>query len=355
MEENRQFFAHRRFISTCVEKIRAARFVRFRVAVHLHVRGENLHFAPGTLEVKRFISTCVEKIIWSSQIWSSQTVHLHVRGENLIIVSFIYFPYGSSPRAWRKWRITVLSARHRRFISTCVEKISSAAVSAARRAVHLHVRGENTNCIPQFGIADGSSPRAWRKCAPITRRRKTQRFISTCVEKIGCAQYGITVVPVHLHVRGENVRHRDRPALVWRFISTCVEKIARLVLWRLTVTVHLHVRGENATARTKADRNAGSSPRAWRKFIIECQNLGVKRFISTCVEKIFCSAAICKQISVHLHVRGENWYGVVKKDKDGGSSPRAWRKWIKSETLTPEGTVHLHVRGENINRVTANG
>ncbi len=136
-----------------------------------------------------------------------------------------------------------------------------------------------------------------------------------------------------------------------RFISTCVEKIALHDCGRGSQAVHLHVRGENRKPQKVNRLNGGSSPRAWRKFSKCAADSHAPRFISTCVEKIFASGR--------------------PRQKPVGSSPRAWRK----STITPPDSigsrfistcvekigvlisaiqniaVHLHVRGENLYRI----
>ena len=113
----------KRFISTCVEKIVGREGGENGKTVHLHVRGENStsaiscarihgssprawrkYFAacPGHFSI-RFISTCVEKITGVLANFAFLAVHLHVRGENIIRLLSTVSPTGSSPRAWRKF------------------------------------------------------------------------------------------------------------------------------------------------------------------------------------------------------------------------------------------------------------
>ena len=148
-----------------------------------------------------------------------------MRGENALREFFADENGGSSPRAWRKSENEIFNDAEGRFISTCVEKMSLYLTGRIRRAVHLHVRGENGRPFPRARRLLGSSPRAWRKCS-------LSLFIN-------CDQ---------------------------RFISTCVEKISRPAGERSAMTVHLHVRGENSTKLITGTNYNGSSPRAWRKF-----------------------------------------------------------------------------------------
>ena len=113
-------------------------------------------------------------------------VHLHVRGENISESKSAAECVGSSPRAWRKYVGVAHDAIQQRFISTCVEKICVRHRRADWKTVHLHVRGENDRRKLNPQLEDGSSPRAWRKC------HRRNPFPAA--------------VTVHLHVRGENER-----------------------------------------------------------------------------------------------------------------------------------------------------
>ena len=275
---------------------------------------------------ERFISTCVEKIRWKDRPELSEPVHLHVRGENFNICQCQFFHNGSSPRAWRKCIFIFISKSDVRFISTCVEKISSTHAAIQRESVHLHVRGENCviGCIAS--VNHGSSPRAWRKFLFFSIFRATHRFISTCVEKIKSGKIRMQSTTVHLHVRGEN---QNRPKVLsynhgsspraWRkslaiqlnkrqdwFISTCVEKIIAGIETICQFSVHLHVRGENFALSQYVQCRIGSSPRAWRKLRLQKGFTLRERFISTCVEKILSMCLWTLNKPVHLHVRGEN-------------------------------------------------
>ena len=147
----------------------------------------------------------MEKILYTQCIQPRGAVHLHVRGENDFFYSRSNVLSGSSPRAWRKWPSFSASEAIARFISTCVEKMFPFAFHKLRSTVHLHVRGENIAAGRRKKRHDGSSPRAWRKFNQADYRNQLQRFISTCVEKIWLPKAVISLSPVHLHVRGENI------------------------------------------------------------------------------------------------------------------------------------------------------
>ena len=68
-----------------------------------------------------------------------------------------------SPRAWRKSKAKIEKIKRKRFISTCVEKMPYQIWQRLHLAVHLHVRGENTASKCRCTDSFGSSPRAWRK------------------------------------------------------------------------------------------------------------------------------------------------------------------------------------------------
>jgi hypothetical protein len=210
----------------------------------------------------------------------------------------------------------------------------------------------------------GSSPRAWRSFEQAEVRINPVRFISHALEKLP-APYPNHIVSVHLHARGEVAMRRTHAAAM-RFISTRVEKLHSTPTKPESSAVHLHARGEVVERGDRALTRYGSSPRAWRSFLLGFSLLCCDWFISTRVEKLFSARALQMRTAVHLHARGE-----VGREHDGdlrarGSSPRAWRsssprastrhtlrfistrveKLHGSPQRDPRGTVHLHARGE---------
>ncbi len=215
------------------------------VTVHLHVRGDNSNDwtrnpAPSgsfprawrqfrqncrNASLFRFISTCVETIILRRFQPSASSVHLHVRGDNAIVIPRTLSCIGSPPRAWRQYDLSKPFAILIRFISTCVETILRNTLQGPPLAVHLHVRGDNAASIARTRSRFGSSPRTWRQLASENELLQRKRFISTCVETIPRVGVRRSLIPVHLHVRGDNV-----------FIP-CMPTTH--------IPVHLHVRGDN--------------------------------------------------------------------------------------------------------------
>ena len=135
---------------------------------------------------------------------------------------------GSSPRAWGRCLITNSGNLYLRFIPTCVGQIKLRGVAALQNSRFI------PTCVGQIHKrlkfpqeSSGSSPRAWGRC-PFAALR-------------------VAVFAVHPHVRGADIPERHVRGEVARFIPTCVGQIAFQSIAALIY--------------------AGSSPRAWGRFI----------------------------------------------------------------------------------------
>ncbi len=191
---------------------------------------------------RRFIPTCVGRFPASRTASATRSVHPHVRGAVCVSVSGHCHCSGSSPRAWGGWRTWLATRSGRRFIPTCVGRLSAPSASSARR-----------------------------------------RFIPTCVGRLGGKFFSHCLAPVHPHVRGavqlsaavgtcvggSSPRawggyplHR-RPRHYLRFIPTCVGRLREYRAEGELELVHPHVRGAVMRARYSWYSLDGSSPRAW--------------------------------------------------------------------------------------------
>ena len=174
-----------RFIPTCVGQMLSKTKKREFSTVHPHVRGADYAFTAADS--------------------SNGSVHPHVRGADggERVMAYNY-PYGSSPRAWGRCRLTVA-------VPFC---------------------------------ACGSSPRAWGRFASITM--------------------ALSVLSVHPHVRGADGGSRPRPADGQRFIPTCVGQMLSLPsMTPLNAGSSPRAWGRFFMYPTASSRIAGSSPRAW--------------------------------------------------------------------------------------------
>ncbi len=194
-------------------------------------------------------------------------------------------------------------------------------------SVHPHARGENPCDRTGRPAVRGSPPRAWGKCLPDHRRRKSARFTPTRVGKISCEGTGAGSQPVHPHARGENegethglaVRvgspprawgkfpHRQ-PGDPWsRFTPTRVGKICASRRPLRGMSVHPHARGENVRRTSRSSSPSGSPPRAWGKLAQSERFADAVRFTPTRVGKIRRPMRLSQWYSVHPHARGENY------------------------------------------------
>ena len=170
-----------------------------------------------------------------------------------------------------------------RFIPTCVGQMKIPGHCGAASAVHPHVRGADCAGAHMGRSAIGSSPRAWGRFVLPGRRVSSSRFIPTCVGQIR---------------------------------SSAVCSCAR--------SVHPHVRGADSWCWSGGMAPAGSSPRAWGRFLHRRVNGLARRFIPTCVGQMAAGRTPPPPGSVHPHVRGADAGRWNWKQRAFGSSPRAW-------------------------------
>ena len=115
----------------------------------------------GLACLSRFTPTCVGKTRGPARAWPPVAVHPHVRGED-ISGRFACTPAdGSPPRAWGRRRHLACKRHGRRFTPTCVGKTFRSPSRHASRAVHPHVRGEDSWLRSSVFFTAGSPPRAW--------------------------------------------------------------------------------------------------------------------------------------------------------------------------------------------------
>ena len=208
------------------------------------------------------------------------------------------------------------------------------------------MRGENT--LPSLRLFDlfGSPPHAWGKCLLLSFLLAVIRFTPTCVGKMFCSVITPPEPSVHPHMRGENLFFRNcspgysgSPPHAWgkcfinifsklhdRFTPTCVGKIIFLLHYYPIISVHPHMRGENWYGTPQKCGYFGSPPHAWGKFQQSSYRQTNYRFTPTCVGKIPGTDKSLFALSVHPHMRGENIGVKGLEFLFLGSPPHAWGK-----------------------------
>ena len=199
-----RFRLPRRFTPTCVGKTVRETQTGEKVAVHPHMRGEDI---GGYLYL------------------SGLTVHPHMRGEDTTRHHRPVIVGGSPPHAWGRPQRWCFAAIILRFTPTCVGKTAVETAKGAIASVHPHMRGEDLNWEDSNGWRCGSPPHAWG------RHR--------------CGFHSVGDV---------------------RFTPTCVGKTCTLGLSLLLEAVHPHMRGEDSEPRRRARNAAGSPPHAWGRL-----------------------------------------------------------------------------------------
>jgi len=173
-------------------------------------------------------------------------------------------------------------------------------------SVHPHMRGDNRFRRFLWFLVLGSPPHAWGQSPCLNKPYHDCRFTPTCVGTIIPKSTPSDAIPVHPHMRGDNLQHHARSVLgcgspphAWgqcrlrtaqrsrtRFTPTCVGTISRRRYHRPNLSVHPHMRGDNLMARTPAALNHGSPPHAWGQCDLARVFPEVLRFTPTCVGTI---------------------------------------------------------------------
>src|SRR6266849_3082599 len=109
----------------------------------------------------RFTPTCVGTIThWAGPL-PQLAVHPHMRGDNVFPRIGGSASSGSPPHAWGQSLLLLYEERARRFTPTCVGTMSILAMAGTRDTVHPHMRGDNDQAAEHVRCVGGSPPHAW--------------------------------------------------------------------------------------------------------------------------------------------------------------------------------------------------
>ena len=332
--------------------------------VHPHVRGDDTAHALGDgrtlgspprawgrlvhaqspLGDVRFTPTCVGTTLPSRSIFHALPVHPHVRGDDPFLVVRGLACCGSPPRAWGRRIPAGDSPPPIRFTPTCVGTTRTGGRIFRGKTVHPHVRGDDKKTTRSRGLCDGSPPRAWGRRRAGPGPGAWRRFTPTCVGTTRSDHRGALAIPVHPHVRGDDLTIRSASssdlgspprawgrrerlgafALVTRFTPTCVGTTSCCLAQSQGATVHPHVRGDDPGPKETIGPVCGSPPRAWGRLRIRPTRPTTFRFTPTCVGTTFSGRPRAARVSVHPHVRGDDPGSGSRYVAQSGSPPRAW-------------------------------
>ena len=130
------------------------------------------------------------------------------------------------------------------------------------------------------------------------------------------------------HVRGV-LLHNCLELHSRRFIPTCVGKIFDSSCFSLYKRIHPHTRGENISLISSSGIYSDSSPHAWGKPHFTVLFTARIRFIPTCVGKTSPAFKFFFAGWVHPHTRWENTVMLRSLKISAGSPPIAWGKFSK--------------------------
>ncbi len=150
---------HSRFIPACAGNSPVRLRHTSRPSVHPRVRGEqaSTSFCQRPLAGS---SACAGNRRRPALRRREAPVHPRVRGEQETLRPILREVYGSSPRARGTGANPARRALEHRFIPACAGNSATASATAATRAVHPRVRGEQAAVANPRPTGIGSSPRA---------------------------------------------------------------------------------------------------------------------------------------------------------------------------------------------------
>ena len=251
---------------------------------------------------------------------------------------------GTSPRAWGEVRERTPRPPGLRNIPTGVGRRDRRAGRRGRRTEHPHGRGEKAPTCPEWGPADGTSPRAWGEADDPDADKDNLRNIPTGVGR--SVRYGQRDgrSTEHPHGRGEKRQGRMRSLCVsgtspraWgegarvrggrrrdRNIPTGVGRssVGKDVL--AGNPEHPHGRGEKLGQDVWFIAQNGTSPRAWGEGRCPGSRGTRARNIPTGVGRRIRPFGCSAMATEHPHGRGEKWRRYRTDRRHDGTSPRAW-------------------------------
>ena len=349
---------------TCVGKRVASRRSSTFWRVHPHVRGEErdlrrlqtalygppprawgrVRSYPRGADDRRSTPTCVGKsCCWDFQL-RRLAVHPHVRGEEILVPKSNTGGLGPPPRAWGRAHLEPSPPSIPRSTPTCVGKRLLVTVAAHVDGVHPHVRGEEPAARYGASRSGGPPPRAWGRGRPGGGASYAAGSTPTCVGKRRRLGARRCRPAVHPHVRGEEAfaphgtaraagppprawgreRGRDPAVIGAGSTPTCVGKRPPPPGRASRPSVHPHVRGEETRPATARGSGTGPPPRAWGRACSSTTYDTRGGSTPTCVGKSARSRQCPRRRSVHPHVRGEEFIWAMRTGVGLGPPPRAW-------------------------------
>ena len=207
-----------------------------------------------------------------------------------------------------------------------MEKTPAVLVPTSKRRKHLHIRGENAVTSSQHGSDPETPPHTWRKRLHRVRHVLNSGNTSTYVEKTATPRLVRSVTletPPHTWRKLSVLQFQS---ILKRNTSTYVEKTQTALVAQHGYRKHLHIRGENIFGIHKCVRIGETPPHTWRKhksFVLQMKRL---RNTSTYVEKTKSRLACCPRSRKHLHIRGENADEIIREALQWETPPHTWRK-----------------------------
>ena len=156
--------------------------VRRAIGSPPHAWGRQVRSA-NSLARQRFTPTCVGKTCQLGNGLFGIAVHPHMRGEDLMSIRIIHGLDGSPPHAWGRLLLNCDSHTTIRFTPTCVGKTNTGLRLTCALPVHPHMRGEDAWAKYSRKSSGGSPPHAWGRLVMIGELFSNLRFTPTCVGK----------------------------------------------------------------------------------------------------------------------------------------------------------------------------
>ena len=217
-------------------------------------------------------------------------------------------------------------------------------LTAARRSVHPHTRGDDSCSRLALASRRGSPPHAWGRRQNGVAAQKGKRFTPTRVGTTKNRRGGHQDKEVHPHTRGDDspasrwigdshgspphawgrLQRRRELCAVVRFTPTRVGTTPGAPPPRSGQTVHPHTRGDDPPSPSSPGTASGSPPHAWGRCPFLLVPPAANRFTPTRVGTTDPILARSILDMVHPHTRGDDAAMFVTGGRRNGSPPHAW-------------------------------
>ena len=315
----------------------------------------------------RLIPASGETTASGSMVTRPGAAHPRERGDDSASAMGPASANGSSPRAGRRLRGAGARFRARRLIPASGETTPRAARCAPRARAHPRERGDDIGSTVEGCVGAGSSPRAGRRRLLRCRRRAVHRLIPASGETTGRSTGARQCGWAHPRERGDDVHRgeydqrsvgsspragRRRRRAVGRrgrirLIPASGETTTASQAARGQSRAHPRERGDDTNRFHRLPSDAGSSPRAGRRHMVDKLPNGARRLIPASGETTVSDPAVTSTTRGSSPRAGRRRSPVRCGPAPVGLIPASGETTTPTTTAHPPRTAHPRERGDD--------